>query len=343
MRYLILGAGAIGGGIGGRLAEVGLDVTLIARGRHLDALRRDGLTLATPYGESRPAVRIADSVAAAEASTGDVIMLATKSQDTESALDAIDAAGVRGLEIGCAQNGVANEAMAARRGLRVHGMRVFVRASHLQAGVVRLHTAPVFGVIDVGRYPDGLDDSTRRIASDLATAGFDAAPSERIMRLKYAKLVGNLGNALNAACGQDSRRSALLVEAASEATACFAAAGIDVAPADESAERIERLLGQADSDTAYPGSSSWQSLARGGRLEANWLNGEVSLLGLQHGVATPVNDAMRVLAEWLWRTGAAPGSVSLDVVETWIAGGGIGYPGLSTGSRVASTRAIDRR
>ena len=85
MRYIVIGAGAIGGTIGGRLAASGHEVVLVARGAHLDALRARGLRLATPHGTSTldiPAVAGPGELGLRE---DDVLLLATKTQDAEPA------------------------------------------------------------------------------------------------------------------------------------------------------------------------------------------------------------------------------------------------------------------
>jgi 2-dehydropantoate 2-reductase len=68
-----------------------------------------------------------------------------------------------------------------------------------------------------------------------------------------------------------------------------------------------------------PGSSSWQSLARGtGSLETDYLNGEFVLLGRLHGVPTPVNEALCRLAQWMLREQVAPGTVGEATVDRFI-------------------------
>ena len=68
------------------------------------------------------------------------------------------------------------------------------------------------------------------------------------------------------------------------------------------------------------GSSSWQSLARGsGSIEADWLNGEVVLLGRMHGVPTPVNEALQRLANEMAANGAAPGSLERETIDVLLA------------------------
>ena len=86
MRYIVIGAGAIGGTIGGRLAASGHEVVLVARGAHLDALKARGLRLATPDGTSTldiPAVAGPGELSLRE---DDVLLLATKTHDAEPLL-----------------------------------------------------------------------------------------------------------------------------------------------------------------------------------------------------------------------------------------------------------------
>src|SRR5258706_12620362 len=115
MRYVVYGAGGIGGGIGGRLAQHGRDVTLIARGAHHDAIRDHGLRLADPEGEDRVSVPVVDHPGQVDLADGDVVILAMKSQDTEAALRALAEVAPPGITVACAQNGVENERLAARR------------------------------------------------------------------------------------------------------------------------------------------------------------------------------------------------------------------------------------
>ena len=317
MRYVIYGAGAVGGVVGGLLAHSGQEVTLIARGAHLDAMRSQGLRLITPAGERRPPVTVVGSPAEARPQRGDVVILAMKSQDTEVAVRELDALGEHGIAVVCAQNGVENERVVTRRGFATYAMCVVLVATHLNAGVVSLHLGPTSGILDLGRYPEGVDATSTTIASDLRAATFDSKAQPTIMRWKYAKLLGNVGNAIDAACGRSARSSELLVRARAEAVACYAAAGIDSASEDEVKERHADLptlqrAGGAES----PGGSSWQSLARSADdIETDWLNGEIVLLGRRHGVATPVNDVFRQLGNRLLREKVVPGTVPLELVE----------------------------
>jgi 2-dehydropantoate 2-reductase len=316
-RFVVYGAGAVGGTIGGRLFEHGHEVVLIARGAHGEALRRDGLTLRTADGDVT--LRVPTELGAVDPER-DVVILAMKTQDTAAALDALAAIAPSSTPIVCAQNGVENERLALRRFANVHGMCVMLPATHLEPGVVEVSSTPIAGILDVGRYPAGLDATTEAVASALDGSGFSSQPVPDVMRRKYAKLLMNLGNALEAACGSGARRSPLFARAREEALACFAAARIDVASEEEDRARRGDLLQLRPIDgRPRGGGSTWQSLARGtGRVEADHLNGEIVLLGRLHGVATPVNEAFQRLANELARSGAAPGSMDVAEVEAAI-------------------------
>ncbi|HZA00463.1 MAG TPA: 2-dehydropantoate 2-reductase N-terminal domain-containing protein, partial [Acidimicrobiales bacterium] len=287
MRFIVYGAGAVGGVIGGRLFEAGHDVTLIARGDHLRALRRDGLTLASPDGTATLPVPAAADPGDAAPGDGDVVILTTKSQDTPGALEALAASAPPGIRLVCGQNGVENERLALRRFPHVYGMVVMLPATHLEPGVVVTHAAaPTTGLLDVGRYPAGVDAAARDIAAALEGATFGSEPRPDIMRWKYRKLVLNLGNAVEAVCGRDDRSRALYRLVRDEGEACLRAAGIDVASVDDDRARRREGRFEIRPVPGYErgGGSSWQSLARGlGRIETDYLTGEIVLLGRLHG------------------------------------------------------------
>jgi 2-dehydropantoate 2-reductase len=318
-RFVIFGAGAVGGTIGGRLFEHGHDVVLVARGAHGEACRTTGLTLRTADGEVTlpvPTVLSPSELGRLDPAR-DVVVLAMKTQDTADALEALAAVAPATTPIVCAQNGVENERLALRRFADVHGMCVMLPASHLEPGVVEVSSTPISGILDVGRYPSGVDDTTEAVAAALSSSSCSSHAVVDVMRRKYAKLLMNLGNALDAACGPGARRSPLFARAREEALACFAAAGIDVASEDEDRARRGDLL-QVRPIGGKPrgGGSTWQSLARRtGRTEVDHLNGEIVLLGRLHGISTPVNELCRQVANDLARSGAAPGSVDVADLE----------------------------
>jgi 2-dehydropantoate 2-reductase len=316
MRFVIYGAGGIGGAIGGRLHQAGQDVVLVARGDHLAALRENGLTVRSPAGTAVVAVPAVGHPAEAGLGPGDVVVLAMKSQHTTDAVAELAAVAPPDIAVACAQNGVANERRALRTFPDVYGIAVMLPATHLSPGVVDAWSAPVTGMLDIGRYPAGVDATAEAVAAAFAGATFDSEPRPDVMRWKYRKLEVNLGNAAEALAGPAARSSGLVERAGAEAAAVFDAAGIDRASAEEDMARRGDLLQMRPIDgDRWQGGSSWQSLARGAdTIETDYLNGEIVLLGRLHGVPTPVNELLQRLAREAAADGRPPGAMSADEV-----------------------------
>jgi 2-dehydropantoate 2-reductase len=317
MRYVVYGAGAIGGAIGAKLHRAGCGVLLIARGQQLEALQVHGLTLQTPEGEQQSPLQAVGSPREIKFTADDVVLLTMKSQDTAAALDELTRAADPGVTVVCAQNGVENERVALRRFERVYGMFVYVSAQLLEPAAIQVFSAPTLGVLDLGRVPRGSDERAEAISADLRTSGFASWVDGEIMRWKYGKLLSNLANAVEALLGPKARGGELVHRAREEALACYSAAGIDYASREEIAQRAKgheelRPVG----GLTRSGGSSWQSLARqSAGIETAYLNGEIVLLGRLHGICTPVNRALTELALRAARAGAQPGSFTLVEIE----------------------------
>jgi 2-dehydropantoate 2-reductase len=314
MRFVIYGAGAIGGVIGGRLFQAGHDVTLIARGAHEKAIRDHGLTVASAAATDVLPVPVVGHPADAGLRPGDVVVLAMKSQGTVEAVRRLATCAPPDVRVACAQNGVENERVALRSFAAVYGVNVVCPATHLEPGVVLAHSTPVSGILDLGRYPSGVDATARDLADALAAATFDSEARPDIMRWKYGKLLANLGNAIDAVCGgldRDGAAGELWRRVREEGEACLAAAGIDVASRDENRERRrDRITVQPVGGAAHKGSSTWQSLARAtGDVETDFLAGEIVLLGRLHGVPAPANALLQRLAAQMAVAGRPPGDV----------------------------------
>lgn len=310
----MIGAGAIGGVVGGRLAESGHDVTLVARGAHGQAISRSGLRIDSPGGSVVVELEVAPEVSAVSWRDDDVALVAVKSQDTVAVLDALAPVAPDDLPVVCLQNGVNNEREGLRRFERVYGATVMCPCVHLQAGRVVAHSSPTTGVIDVGRYPSGVDQIVSGIVEALATSTFSSVAQSEMSRWKWRKLITNLGNAIEAVCGPPARRGPIGEIVRQEAEAVLDAAGIECVSADEDkARRGDRLHVQPVDGHARPGGSTWQSLARcTGSVETDYLNGEIVMLGRLHGVATPANEALLGHARRLATTLAEPGSIDPD-------------------------------
>ncbi|MFD3441911.1 ketopantoate reductase family protein [Streptomyces sp. NPDC058685] len=334
-RYIIIGAGAIGGTIGARLADAGHEVVLVARGTHYEVMKADGLRFQAPDGEHVHRLAVVQGPdALGELRADDVLVLAVKSQDSGVALDTWGAAPVAGggtaaerLPMVCVQNGVEGQRIALRCFRRVYGVCVWLPAAFVEPGVVSAPGAPLTGVLHIGRHPHGVDDTVRKIAADLETACFEAPVVADVARWQYAKLLGNLANAINALswpiAGEEARR--LYEQVRAEGESVLRAAGIPHVSGQEQQEAHGgkvRWVGGG-------GGSSWQSLTRGtGTIEADYLNGEIVLLGRLHGVPTPLNELLQRMATTFARerrpAGSLPEAELVRLADEAVAAAGAG-------------------
>jgi 2-dehydropantoate 2-reductase len=310
MRYVVYGAGAVGGVIGGNLHRAGVPTTLVARGAHLEALRRDGLLLRSAGGEDRLDVVTAASAAEVEWTDDTAVLLTVKSHQTAAALDDLVAHAPPDTAVVAAQNGVANETTVLRRFGSTYGICVMLPSGHLEPGVVVQHCHPTPGILDIGRFPTGTDAAAEAIASDLRRAGFESVPRPDIMAWKHRKLVMNLGNAVQACCAPGPATDELYALVRDEGEQVLAAAGIPVVTEDEDRARRADILRIQDRDREKWGGSTWQSVARGvGSVETDYLSGEVVLIGRLHGTPAPANELLQRTAAELARAGGDVGSL----------------------------------
>jgi len=299
MRFIIYGAGAIGGVVGGHLAMAGNDVISIGRPGHVNAIREQGLRFVTPSGVHilrMPAVTAPGEV---DFRQNDVVLLTMKGQNTEEALRDMHGV-VRDVPIFCLQNGVRNEETAASNFPRVYGSYVRVGGEYLKNGEVICRRDPP-GWLIMGRYPVGKDGLVEVVAGSLRRAGFYVLVTPDVMPYKWGKLMLNLGNAIgaitNARDGDNGRIGAAVRQEAQEV---LSQAGIRWVSEEqlavawpESAEHPRSVLKTEGQ------SSTWQSLARGqGTVEADFLNGEIVRVAKRLGKRAPLNEALsRIVQE----------------------------------------------
>lgn len=312
MRIIIYGVGAIGGVLATALAASGVDVIGIARGARLEAIRTNGLTLRSPDGDMHATFAAVASPTDITFRDDDVILLTVKSQDTVAALNDLRDAGVTDQAIFCAQNGVANEGMALRLFPNVHGINVMLPAEYRTPDESICFGTPKFGVFDIGRFPGGSDGADKALSDVLDAANIASFVTDEVMAYKYGKLIVNLGNIVEAALGRGINAGEITAALRVEGRAVLAAAGITVAEVGSDDPRRGTLLNIVEIDGIKRiGGSSSQSLARGGgKIETDYLNGEIVLLARQHGIPAPANSYAAYLAQQLAREGASPGSVT---------------------------------
>jgi 2-dehydropantoate 2-reductase len=316
MRFVVFGAGGIGGVIGGRLAEHGYGVVLIGRGAQYAAIRETGLRVEAADHTVTLRIPIVKHPNEIQWTAEDVVLLAMKTQDTVPALADLAAVAPPDIPVVSAQNGVENERSALRLFANVYGICVMCPTNYVTPGVVQAWSSPISGMLDIGRYPAGSDSTTEAVAAAFRASTFASEPRPDIMRWKYGKLLMNLGNAAGAICGSEESSREITRLARREGVACLDAAGIAYVGREEEAARRGDLLqiGPVAGHTRQ-GGSSWQSLQRRTRsIEVDYLNGEIVLLGRLHGVATPVNALLQDLANRHAREGKPPGTMSPEEV-----------------------------
>ena len=332
-RYVIIGAGAIGGGLGGRLHQAGRSAVLVARGEHLAALQSQGLRMRTPEEDLTLPVPAAAGPGELRLQADDVLVLATKTQQAlgplaEWADVPVDGGGTAGerLPILLATNGVAAEDMALRYFDRVFGACVWMWAAHLTPGEVLLEGVPRTGVFHVGRVPAApVDPVLEQLRDDWTAARMRVVLPDDVMPWKYRKLLSNIGNAFHALIGERTGMGRLVQAAEAEGRAVLEAAGIGYTSDEEEA------AARADSFEVHPvpgfedvlGGSTWQSLTRGtGNVETDYLNGEIVRIARRSGGQAPINATMAALVRQAAARGDRPGDMTVEqlsqVLSRWL-------------------------
>ena len=306
MRIAVMGSGGLGGYFGARLALGGADVRFIARGRHLQAMRSDGLRVEGP--EPLHVARVDATDDPAEVGVVDLVMFCVKLWDTEAALQQIRPLVGPRTAIVSFQNGVLKDQSlrAAYDTAQIMGGVGYVATTIDRPGVIR-QTGPMqrllFGEFDGARSPRGLAFLDACLAG-----GINAELSDHILReiwQKFVFLVALSGTTTTMRMRIGPIRSnpqtrAFLLDLMREVVAVGRAHGVDLAE-----DFAERRLQLADDVAPDMTSSMHHDLERGNPLEVRWLAGAVVELGRAKGVPTPLNRAVAdILA--LHAAGKAP-------------------------------------
>jgi 2-dehydropantoate 2-reductase len=294
MRIAVMAAGAVGGYFGGRLAAAGHDVSFIARGAQLEAIRKNGLKIESPLGNLHlDKARVTSDPK--EVGPVDVVLFAVKLWDTEIAAEATKPMVGPQTRVITFQNGVDSvERMAPILGAeQVVGGSAYI-ASVIGAPGVISHTSQ-FAKMVCGRIDGKPDAQLAAFTAAAKEAGIDIAQSENINRERWEKFIFLVG--LSGATG--STRMPLGAILADPDTRAFfqslMAEVIALAQAEGVALRPDFLESRMKfADTAPPGmkASLLHDLERGNRIELDWLAGRVVTLGREFGVPTPSNDAV---------------------------------------------------
>ena len=295
MKIAVMGSGGVGGFYGGRLAQIGCDVSFIARGAHLVAMRERGLTIENePQGNIHlPRVSATDDPSAI--GPVDLVIIAVKLWDTEAAAKAVKSLVGPATAVLSLQNGVIKDDILRREfgDAAVMGGVGYVATHISRPGVI--HQTGTMQRLIFGEYDGRRSPRAEALLDALLRAGIKAELSGDIRRTlweKYTFLVGLSGTTTTMRVPIGPIRSnpqtrAFLLDLFREVVTVGRALGVAL-PENYADDR----LAFADSVPADMTSSMHHDLDRGNPLEVEWLSGGVVRLGAKAGVPTPVNRAV---------------------------------------------------
>jgi 2-dehydropantoate 2-reductase len=295
MKIAMMGSGGVGGFFGGRLAHAGFDVSFIARGAHLAAMRERGLTIENEaQGDIRlPKLRVTDDPATL--GPVDLVILSVKLWDTESAARQIRPLVGPKTAVLSLQNGVIKDEILRREfgKAAVMGGVCYVATHVSRPGVI--HQTGTMQRAIIGEYDGRKSERAAFLHDALVRAGVNAELSADVHKAiweKYVFLVGLSATTTSmrmpiGPIRDNPKTRAFLLDIIREAVAVGRSQGVAL-PEDYAESR----LAYADGLPADMTSSMHHDLDRGNRLEIEWLSGGVVRLGQAAGVATPANRAV---------------------------------------------------
>ena len=295
MKIAVMGSGGVGGFYGGRLASAGYDVTFVARGAHLKAMRENGLLI---ENEPQGNIHVRDvKVTEDPASIGpvDLVIIAVKLWDTEAAARALKPIVGPRTGVLSLQNGVIKDDILRREfgNEAVMGGVAYV-GTHISRPGVILQTGTLQRLL-FGEYDRRRSERAEQFLAALLKAGIQAELSDDIRRTLWEKYVFLVGLSSTTATmrspigpiRENPQTRAFLLDIMKEAVEVGRAHGVDL-PADYAEQRLQF----ADSVAPAMDSSLHHDLQHGNRLEVEWLAGGVVQLGEKVGVPTPLNRAV---------------------------------------------------
>lgn len=293
MKIAVMGAGGVGGYFGGRLAQAGHDVSFVARGKHLEAMKSKGLTLKSPLGDVTLRVKASDKPA--DLGTAEVVLFAVKLWDTESAAEAIRPLVEQGGVVIPFQNGVESiERIGKVLGPeRVLGGAAIISGRIAEPGVV----------VQVGTMARLRFGPTRPAQQEMAEKFRDACQQskieveltndiERVLWEKFVALVALSATTTVArqpigVVRADPDLRWLLETVMRETWALGRKRGVKLAD-----DFVAQMMKFADGLPAEMRASMAADLETGGKLEVPWLSGAVARMAREAGLEAPANRAI---------------------------------------------------
>ena len=293
MDIAVMGAGGVGGYFGGLLARAGHNVSFIARGPHLEAIRSSGLRVESG---NDGIFTVPGKATDDPASVGpqDLVLFAVKMYDNDDAIHAIAPMVGPDTIVLTLQNGIDN----GERLVDVYGAdRVMIGSAYLEGrisepGVV---TQGGPGAASFGERNIGISERGERLYQVFRDAGWRVDLLENMTGMlwkKFAYLSGSAGVCAATGCAYGELRTVPETRAAIEAAIAEALAVGDAAGAPLEPDSLEWSMNALDNFPATGMASLAKDFAEGRPVELEGLTGVVIRMGREHGVPTPVNDAL---------------------------------------------------
>ena len=319
-RVAVMGAGGVGSYFGGMLARAGVDVTLIGRPAHVEAIRSDGLFLDTVSFRGR--VPIAASTDAGAAAGADFVLFCVKTTDTETASRSVAPHLAPDAIVVSLQNGVDNaERIRAASGIEALPAVVYIAVALPEPGHVRHFARGELAIgepRDGGRASEAQSERCRRVADLFASAKVPCRISANIQADLWSKFVVNCaGNAVAAiaqttygAAAREPHTRGVIVRLIEETVAVARALAVPLPDTDfvETGLKFLESMANVTSSTAH-------DIARGKRTEIDSLNGVVVERGAELGIPTPVNFTVHALVKLLESKNAGANSAAVGSPE----------------------------
>jgi len=314
MKIAVMAAGGLGGYYGGLLAQQGHDVTFIARGAHLKAIRENGLVVKSVHGDFtiKPAKATDDP---AQVGVVDWILFAVKTFDTETAAQALRPMVGPATTVITVQNGVESfDKIAAVVGKE----RVLVAPTQIESAIVApgvISQNSAFRTTVVGEMNGKLTPRVEWIVEQLKRAGVDASASDQMPKPLWMKLMflasfaglTTLARTDGAILFRMPEAQATLRAAMQEVFDVAAANDVHLAP-DAVDKQCAFVMGIKAGITA----SMHKDLLKGNRLEIDALSGAVVRYGAAKGVPTPVHQTIYIALKMEDERARASKSVSAN-------------------------------
>ncbi len=305
MRFVIFGAGAVGGVLGGHLALKKHDVLLITREPNVTAINENnGLRVKSATADYSVPLRAATELGSKDVDDDTCIFFTPKSYDTKTCVELLSKAAAPTTPVVSFQNGVANEEIIGERFENVFGGVCRMTCSALQPGQVSFRK---INRLVVGKYPKGAHNFSKKLASILEDAGFEVSVSNSIMCDKWLKLIVNLQSGFNA-----------IVETRDHDTVEFTELKIGVLEEAKKVLRAEKMRAKSCDDrdlsvddvinelkkpkaprspsSVRVNNSTWQNLyLKRDKVENGYFHEPIIALAKKHGVDVPFNEVSLAL------------------------------------------------